>query len=351
MIDALHAFAATPPAGAELDAIRRRAARRYPLRLETLGALLTQWQANDFAGRPADDLAHEGERVAAASLAPVTQALAGTPVVLVVGPAAAIRTPLAALGRIEDIAIEAPRAAAPDTLPAPTPDQLRRGRAAVSAAVVAHGGAERIASVRSLVYEGDITLNLEGGELTGLFSLVRVNPERMSFATRVLRFESREILDGAHAWSFTRSDSGAAAEVDSSNADALRATFFANVVHQLQFASAPDAAPAWRGTELITGMTCDLVDYAAPFGGRHRMAIDTKSRRVIALDAGLVPGPAWLDRRVLSDFRPVNGLLIPLIEERLEDGQRAARLVASKAAVDREIDPSLFRRPERFAEQ
>jgi hypothetical protein len=246
---------------------------------------------------------------------------------------------------VHDLAITAARAAAPDTLSTPDADQLRRGRAAVLAAVAAHGGTERLASVRTLVYEGDITLNLGGHDLTGLFSLVRVNPSRMSFSTRVLQFESRDVLDGATAWSLTKSDSTTGVQAETTDPAGLRMTFYADVVHQLQFASAAGARAAWRGTEIVGGQTCDLVDYAVPGATRNRVAIETKTHHVVALDAGLVPGPAWADRRVLSDFRIVNGVLLPMVEERLQSGERAARLVASKAGVDREIGDALFQRP------
>ncbi len=346
LVDAVRAFAASPPAGAELEALRRRAVQRYPLTIETLGAFTNQWQSDDFSGLPADEPARFVTRLATADLASVHARLAAMPVVLALGPAAALRGPLAALGTVEVSPLEltTQAEAAAVTLPAPTALQLRRGRELIAATVLAHGGAAKLAGVKSIVIEGKITFHAGGSAASGLFSAVRIEPERLSYATKMLKLETRQVLDGGHGWAFVRADSLEIHDLDSTQVGSLRTTFHSDLVHELRIATAAGAGAVRRGTETIGGRRCDLVDFDSPLGGRQRFAIDALTHRIVAIDGGLGAGGVWHDRRKLADFKPVHGLLLPFSEERFIDGQRVQQQVASLVGVNEPTDSTLFER-------
>jgi len=345
MTDALRALAEAPPTGAALDSLRRRAAGRYPLSLETLGALVTQWQANADAGLPEDELARAPERTMHADPAAVAGLLRREPLVLVAGPASALRGPLAALGAVDVVPLVERAEAPADTLPAPTAEQRRRGRAAVAAAVLAHGGAANLAAVHTLVFEGETSIPVGGQDLTGLFSMVRVDPDRYSLATRVLQLETRQMLSGGRAWSMAQSDSIDVEELDSLGVRTLRASLHGDVVHSLRDAAAAASDAAWRGTETLDGRPCDLVDYESPVGGRQRLVIDAATHRVAAIDGGPGPHGSWAERRQFSDYRSVNGLLLPFVEERTLRGEHVSHFAARQAAINKPIDPHLFDPP------
>jgi len=345
MIDALHAFGATPPSGAALDSLRRRAAGRWPLELETLGALVSQWQANAQAGLPDDELAHTSARLLGADPATLGALLRDPPVVLLAGPAARLAEPLAALGPVDVQPLVPREVSNVDTLPAPTVAQRARGRAAVAAALAAHGGAAKLAAVHILVFEGETAVPVGGQDLQGLFSMVRVDPDRYSMATRVLQLETRQLLAGTRAWSLTQSDSTEVVALDSLGVRTLIGALHDDVVHALRDAAAPAGDPAWRGTETNEGRRYDLVDFASPAGGRQRLVIDAETHRVTAIDAGYAGRGQWAERRALSDYRPVDGVLLPFLEERMLGGQRVARFQARRASINKAVDPHLFDAP------
>jgi zinc protease len=344
MTGALRAFADAPPTGAALDAVRRRVARRYPLGLETLGAFAGQWQTQDFAGLPPDDVARTGEHIAAADLAASLPLLAAKPVVVLVGPGESLRAPLAPLGPVEVVAPDVPRAVRPDTLPAPTAEQSRRAGTVLAAAVAAHGGAAAIKAAHVVVYEGEVTVFRDGQQIPALFSNVHVDPDRMSTANKLLKMESRQVMVGDKGWTSMQADSAVAAMLDSAGVMGIRVAFHSDLVHELRAAIAPGARAAWRGTELVGEKKCDLVDFRGPIGWQ-RLAIDVVTHQVMAIDSELSPGPVWRVRRVLGDYRRVNGLLLPFVENHLVEGTVDSHVLVRRAAVNQPVDMHLFNPP------
>ena len=344
MADALHALAASPPSGGALDALRRRAAQRYPLGLETLGERLGQWQADDAAGLPGDALERGGEQLGAADLAAVLPRLSAPPVILVVGAADSLREPLAALGEVEVVGVDPVHAPPPDSLPEPTAEELRRGRLAVAAAVTAHGGAAALKNLKTLVLEGDEFVYRDDKEIPSQFSHVWVGSDHFSSSNKVFQLEARQLIVGNRGWSVLLSDSIVSARLDSASFQALRQIAHDDLVHELLTAAAPGARPALRGTEMLDGRTCDRVDFTGPFG-RERMLLDATTHRVAAIDALPAPGPVWLERRTLSDYRPVNGLQLPFAEDRTLSGARNSHVITRLALVNSDVDMHLLNPP------
>lgn len=344
--DAVRAYASHPPTGAALDALRRQAARSFPLPLETLGAYASQWQAFEFAGQGPDAIAKQYARLAAGvDLSPALKTLAQPPAVLVAGPGDVLGEKLQPLGAVNVVPYHRTPIAQVDTLAAPTPEQAKRGRAAITAAVLAHGGATKLAAAKVLVNEGEMMLYAGTQEFSGQFSLVRLDPDRLSFATRMLQFESRQVLVGDSAWTLAQSDTAALMEVDSAGVVTLKASLQGDLVHLLRAAASPNSRPARRGSEVVRGRTCDLVDFLGPNGSHWRFAIDAVTHRVLAIDGVLGNDLKWHERRLYAEFKPVSGLILPWVEERFAEGERVSRFTTTRASVNQEIDPALFRKP------
>lgn len=347
LLAALRGVASGAPAGDAARALRRRVAQALPLSLETMGARLSRWQADDFANLPPDAVARLRATLLAPALdlAPATRALAARPAVLVAGPGARVRTLLAPLGDVVDVPFSAWRASRPDTLPAPTEEQLAAGRKAVEAAVAAHGGAARLAGAKVLVSEGTMRIESRGQQVDGQFSIVRAEPDRLSQSTKMLTFEVRQVLDGDQGWMLSLGDSASLAEADSAEVRALQAAFHSDFVHVLRAAAAPGSGAALRGRETIREADCDLVDFTGHGGQRLRLAIDRAGGQVMGVDAGLGGDLKWHDRRLFSEWKTVLGLVLPAYEERFLDGERVNYFRARALSVNAELDEGLFRKP------
>ncbi|MCC6349356.1 MAG: insulinase family protein [Candidatus Eisenbacteria bacterium] len=347
LLGTLRGFAASPPTGASEKALQHRVAQSVPLELETIGARISRWQADDFAGLTPDAVTHAITAIASPSLdlAPVARALGAPPTVFVAGPADRVQRLLAPLGKVASVPISVRRTSRPDTLPAPTAEQLRAGRAAIAGAIEAHGGAARLASAKSSAYEGDIGIESRGQKVEGQYSVVRVDPMQLSQSTRMLTFEIRQTLNGNEAWTLGVGDTASLKLADSLEVRSLQSTFQGDLVHLLRAAADEGSGAALRGAETIGGSACDLVDFTAPGGQRLRLAIDRATKRVVAADAGLGSDLRWHERRLFSEWKTVLGLVLPAFEERLLDGERVTYYRTRLITLNGDHDPSLFRKP------
>ena len=347
LLGALRALAAAPPTGEAAAAARRRVAQSLPLSLETIGARLSRWQADDFSGQRADAMPRLLESLASPSLdvAAVARAFAASPTVFAAGPGEKLRPLLASLGRIEDVPISVRRSSRPDSLAAPTEDELRAGQAAIAAVVAAHGGAARLAAAKAVVQEGEMGIESRGQKVEGQYSVVRVEPMRFSQSTKVLLFEVRQVLDGDEGWTLSLGDSASLSPADSGEVRSMRAAFHSDFLHLLRAASAAGAGAALRGRETVAGVECDLLDFTGYGGQRLRFVINRATRKVVAVDGGLGAGVVWHERRLFSEWKTVLGLVLPAFEERYVDGQRVNYLRSRLITVNPKLDENLFRRP------
>lgn len=347
--DALRGFAAAPPGGEALESIRRRVAQSAPLSLETIGALLSQWQAAAEAGVSTAAFESEftpGEPAKLGDAVAAARAMAAVPpAILVAGPGEALRHALAGVGTVDVVPFEKPITAQADTLPAPTAEQLRLGRAAVAKAVLAAGGAAKLAAIRSITMEGSLTLPINGSDVSGQCNIVRVDPSRCSYGTKLLELESRQVLDGDTGWSLTLADTATFAELDSSGVASMRETFESDVIHMLRMAAAPGSNAALRGTGRVGLRTCDLVDFKTPSGRHVRLAFDQVNRRILAIDGVPAPDGAWRDRRQFGDYRQVGTLWLPFFEDRYADGEKASSFRAKVIALNTNLGAGFFKRP------
>ena len=347
LLGALRGFSSPPPTAEVTKAAGRRAAQALPLTLETLGARLSRWQADDFSGLPAGAVTRTIANLAspALDLAPVARALSAPPAIFAAGPADKLRPLLAPLGAVTTVPLVVRRTSLPDSLPTPTDAELAAGRSLMAAVVTAHGGAKRLEAALSTVSEGEMGVEARGQKVEGKYSTVRVEPMRFSQSTKMMTFEVRQVLDGDEGWMLSVGDSASLADADSSKVRSMRATFHNDLVHLLRAASSAAGRAAKRGSETIDDRPCDLVDFTGFGGQRLRFAIDRETKRVVAADAGLGSDLRWHERRRFSEWKTVLGLGLPAFEERFLDGERVSYLRARILTVNPKLDENLFKKP------
>jgi zinc protease len=341
---AVRSLGTSPPRGAGLEALRRRALGAWAFTLETHGQLLSSWLAGDAAGLPPGHLGAWPESLASATLAPAARALEGGGTLLLAGPAARMRGALAGLGRVDTVtaedATDSGRAEAPAT-----PEQRRRGRQLVEAALAAHGGA-RLRAVRTSYVDGEMRMSPGGQEVIGEVRWLRVDPARLVYTTRFLEFELRQVLDGDRGWALSHAaDSAALLPADSTALAALRAILASDVIHLLRDANAPEGDPVAQDTVEVDGRTVERVVFTSPAAGRTRLSLDRASRRVVGVEQMPSPRGEWRDHRRWSEFVQADGIWWPRQEVREVDGEEVSRFTMRRVAVNGEADSTLFRRP------
>jgi predicted Zn-dependent peptidase len=341
----LRAFGDSPPAGGALDAARRRTAQAWPLSLETLGQVLASWLAGDAAGLPAGQLESMPAAFRAADCAGFARAIQSGYTLLLAGPADRMKGRLASLGEVETLAPEGEPGMG-DAAARVTPEQRRRGKQLIAAAVVAHGGAAKLAATRVSEMDGDLKVTVADRELTGEVRYLRVDPDRLAYTTRLLDLEHRQVLDGSRGWALSMvGDSAAMVPSDTTALASLRGILDSDVVHLLRAASAPAADPVAVDKGELDGRPCDRVEFVAPHSGRTRLSLDATNHRVVAVEVLPTPQGVWRDRRLWSDFIQVEGVWWPRQESRELDGEKSAETILRRLTVNGTVDTMLFRRP------
>jgi len=338
--DALRSASTTPLSATALAAARKRAAQGWAFTVESLGQILSSWLAGDAAGLPADHL----EGAAAALRAGTPPQVAASPALLLSGPTARMKD-LSRLGRIDTLGTGAEE---PAVVRAATfsPEQRKRGRQLIDAAVVAHGGASKLKAVRTSEQDGDLTMSIEGRELTGEARYFRQDPGRLAYTTRFLDFEHRQVLDGSRGWALsTAGDSATLVPSDSTSLLSLHAILEADLAHLLRAASDPASDVAFAGRGTIDGAACDQLEFSTRASGRVRLSLDATTHRVIAVEMQPTPQGEWRDRRKWSEFVQIEGVWWPRREARELDGEQVSSTMVRRLVVNGPVDTMLFKRP------
>ena len=340
---ALTGFAKAPPEGRALEPLRRRTLGSWLLSLETQGQLLSSWLAGDAAGLPADHLSAMPESLARATPRAAARALASGVTVLIAGPAQRMRGALASFGRLDTLPAQG-LAAGRQTEVQVSPEQRRRGRQLVEAALTAHGGA-KVKGVKSTYLDGEVRMRPSGREMVGEMRFLRVEPSRLAYTSRFLEFELRQIMDGDRAWALSMAgDSAALLPADSTTLGALRVIFGSDLVHLLLDATGPGGDPVSHGAAEQDGRKVQVVEFNSRVMGRTRLSLD-ESNRVVGVQMSPTPQGTWRDRRQWSEFAPSQGILWPRQETREIDGEEVSRFILRRAVVNGDVDTTLFQRP------
>ncbi|MEO5880207.1 MAG: hypothetical protein ABIR22_08585, partial [Candidatus Eisenbacteria bacterium] len=342
--------AADPARLAELTA---QIGATYPLRFGTVGGSLAQWLAADAAG-PGAQAALESYpgRVAALDGPALASALKRNwdlerTAVVVVGPAARLRGPLARIGTVHEVRLDRPpqERAAVDTLLPPTAADRKLGRERLDKAIAAHGGLAALKGIRDVVSEARIRLVLQGNELRGVLRQVRKEPMKMVYLTSFESFESRQVLNGDRAWSVT--PTGELQNADSIGVRALQSGFSSDVPHLLLAAADPTTQVADRGTVRIGKQDLWAVEIAPLRGQRRRLYLDPATAQLVAMDQREegARGAGMPARRLYRDMRQVEGILLPFEEERQLEGQTVMNVYLTRLQVNTDVSENEFLPP------
>lgn len=348
-----------PPGETEVAAARRYFENSYQLQFQTPAMLITQWTGADFYGLTSSWFDHFVESVSAVTTAEVAGVASrwldpARCVVVVVGPAAELKTQLEALGTVEvAVAGEGAAVAAPVAPPPASPEQKKRGRELLGRALAAHGGLERLRRVTDTTMEGDLIVQVDGKGFTALVRQVRKEPFRLRYSMSITNKENGQILNGTRGWLYSSGDSLQVTDVDSVGVEALRAIFRSDVVHSLLAAAEPAVEVVWLGPGRADGRAADVLEVttAARPGSRpaeqRLLYLDATEHRLIAEDLGdaRIRASAAVVRRVYRDYRTVAGVPWPFYEERLRGGTKTMTLSLQSVTINTGVSDRMFEPP------
>lgn len=207
------------------------------------------------------------------------------------------------------------------TAPAPTAQQV------VEHSLRARGGAAKFAAVRSMHFTG--TLALEKGS-AGIEVWAMPRPYRIRVELQLPEGKFVQGYDGTTAW-----------EIDPGKTQArvLAGTEATNVQDQalgfIDMMTAPDTQVALLGLVEESGRSCYKLRFTLPTGDSFVQYVD---QRTWLVNHEEYPGGV----EEISDYRRVDGLLLPFRYVSGPVGQPGAPLTRDKIELNLRVDPRLF---------
>ena len=323
---ALRGFIEAPPSEAQVATTRAGLRDAQALQFETLGGLIAQWTVARVNRLPDDQLQRYGERMDAVDAAAVAAAgkrwfAGGEGTLVVAGPAQLLRVPLQALGTVEIVPASAPpvevvRVPSQDISP-PSASALQQGRAAISRALVAHGGPPALRRVTDSVLDGDILLHVQDQTYSGSLREMRRAPDRYLLTTLVQNNPSQVGMMAGRGWLAGASVGDSVVDADSASVADMRTSFGSDLQHVLLWAADAGTRVALRGRETVDARPCEVIEAVDGSGYRRVLFLDARDHRVVGIEQlEVLSDQAVAVRRVWGDYRPVAGVQWPYFEER-----------------------------------
>lgn len=335
-------FLAAPPAAAETRRVTAALAGAFPFQFETLAGLVAQWNTADFTGAGAEGLARWPDAVRALDPQAVRDAARRgvdleRATLVVVGPADRLRAALERFGPVEVVRPGGDRAADFEASPA----ERAEARRLVAVALAAHGGEAVLRGIHDSITESAVEITVQGNLIRGRLRQVRQEPDRLSFLTRYQEVEQRQVLDGRRAW--TQTAGGPPREADSATVETLRGGFHADLPHLLLQLADTTTAVAARGVERVGPREARRVEALLPGGERRGFLFDAENGRLLAMDATeRVAGGAVPARRLYRDYRTVQGVVWPHLEERQVAGERLMLITTESVRLNAGVADAEF---------
>ena len=345
-------FLAAPPAPAEASGAQNRIQRGFPLAFETAEGLLSQWQAADFAGFPADYFDTYGARVLALTPASLhaaarREADSGRALVVAIGPARRLEPLLRSRGAVEVVTLDPlPGSATPaDTLPPPTAEQVAAGRRLAAHALAAHGGREKFEAIRTSMVDASIRLQVPGNELLGSMRQLRKLPDKLALVTSLAGLDTRQVLNGNRTWT-VMAETDTVQEGDSLEVATLRVALISDLPHLLLAANDPQARVAARGRDRIAGREVVRLEVVLGNDPWRMLFLDAVNHRLAAFEQReRGPRGYYVSRSVYSDYRPLDGIQWPYHEERFIANQPLMELDVNTVEFNLQLDERHFEPP------
>jgi hypothetical protein len=344
---ALRRFAGEPVAESELASVRATAAGVFPMRFETLGGITGTWSAATLGETSTDPRDHLA-RVAAVTPQQLSAVVrrwldADRLAIVAVGPAAVIQSQLERLGPVEVLSLSAAGSAANEAPRPATPEEQAQGRDIVRQAFAAHGG-PKLKRLKDSTVESVATVSLGDRDVRGEVVQIRKEPDRMLVNMQFAGVTTIQAMRGDRGWTSSESSSDMR-DMDSVQVASMKAGFGSDVAHVLLSASAASAQPASRGRQNIGDQPADAVEVRSE-QGRRVLYFDPRDRRLLAMDQHeIAGGVGFTARRLYRDYRMVQGIPWPHVEERLLDGRRVMLLEVSRVVLDSGVEDVVFERP------
>ena len=260
---------------------------------------------------------------------------------IAVGKASDFDKPLDTLGDVTEVDITIPLPS-PEPVPEAGEADVAKAKAILADVTVAHGGLEKLQSVKSLVTQGQYVLNTPGGMMQADVKRSHVLPYkiRSDFTLQPMGMQMSQVFDGESAWMAMPQgvQDMPGSQVEEFKKDALR-----NTINLLIYLSGDDISAQYLGTEDVNGKSTDVIRIAISDADALKLFVDQETKYIVKKSyqslgqAGPVEAEEFID-----DYRDISGVKIGFRTVVHQNGEPFLEGTLSEATINAEVDESLF---------
>lgn len=346
------------PTPKEVEDAKRFLIGVLPLGFQTAGSLAAHWGAIDFYNLGGDYFEKYESRIRGVTVEDVRrvakQYLREDKLAIVaVSTAGEIKDQLEKYGSVEVLDYRSPTGAIPQSRPTAalpteslTPQASARAKVVIDRALKAHGGAARIRTLKDVSTRARISITTPNGSVEGdLLTAIRM-PDKSRIEMSMLGQRGVQVLNGDKGWS---TSGGKVQELNAEQAQAMRAGLKVQLLPLLSRLASGSATVGYAGTGMVGPDSVDVILVVDP-DATSNAAFSRKTGLLVRLEqeepAMFGQGKVQMER-LYTDYRTVDGWMVPFKIERYAHGQRLIADTVSVYEINKGGPDTPFMRPNR----
>jgi hypothetical protein len=341
-------FTAVPITDEEVDKAKAGILNSFVFQSDSTFDILNQQITYEYYGYPLDWLQLYRDGIDKTTTAQVRKAAEKYVhpdqfAVLVVGPAEGRDRPLSEFGEVVAIDITIPEPEVEKV--AATADGLSRGKALIGKAVEGMGGAARVDGVERIDHSGSTVVTMPQGEMELKVSVLKEFPDRVRQELQTPMGAMTVVISPEGA--FMKSPQGVMPMPDSEREKVLKEMLH-DPIFLLSLRGESDFQAVATGMVQVNGTDVENVEVSVQ-GEVMTLGIDPKTGQCLQMSyRGSAPmtGQPGQIVRTFSDFREVDGLVVPFVMSATFEGKPSTSSTIDSFRVNAPVDETAFAMPQ-----
>ena len=262
---------------------------------------------------------------------------------IAVGKASDFDKPLSTLGDVTEVDITIP-SPSPEPVPEAGEAETAKAKAILADVIEAHGGLDKLKSVKNIITKGKMVVNTPGGmmELDGEVTIVLPAKARADLSMPAMGMRISRIFDGQSAWMVMQ---GRVQDLPTAYVEEGKKEIFRDSIPLLAYISNEEVSAQYLGSEEVKGKMADVILISDTPADTLKLFVDQETKHIIKKEfqALTEQGPAEREE-FLDDYREVSGVMIAFHTVSFDNGEQSAEITFSEAIINAEVAESLFER-------
>ncbi len=252
--------------------------------------------------------------------------------------------PLSEFGEINEIEIKQPEPPPAEPMPEASDTDVAKAKEILAAAVEAHGGIEKLQSVKNLVLAGRSTANSPEGPIDIEGTTYYVYPDKFRQDIKIPIGEVSYVFDGSSAFAVTPAG---LQPLPPDAINTIKDTIFRQIIWLLTNLTQNDISIQYAGTEDVLGKPANVLLVKQPSGEMLKLFISEETSYIVKMgyretEQGVIRNLETF----FDDYRDVDGIKIAYHILQNVEGKLFTEGRVNRVKLNEEIDESLFQAPE-----